>query len=89
MRLFAHRTRREYVCSGLIAIVLAISGAPVSRGQEAGSKPSARMQPEEQLAVGTEVVFARAGCSLTNRERLARTAFPPPYFSIGLKAIAC
>ena len=79
MRLFAHCPRRGPIRSGLIAVLLAMNWALVSRAQDADSKPDTKGQPEETLTVGTEVVVARTGCSVTNRERLAQTAFPPPY----------
>ena len=80
MRLFAHRIRRGHVRSGLIAILLAMNGTLVSLGQVADSMQPTSKQPDETLTVGTEVVFGCSGGSITNRERLARIAFPPPYF---------
>ncbi len=79
MRLFGHRIRRGHVRTVLIAVLLLMNGTAVSLCQGADSKESTRKQPDETLAVGTEVVFTCSSSSLTNKDRLARIAFPPPY----------
>ncbi|HEX3449656.1 MAG TPA: hypothetical protein VHS97_15485, partial [Isosphaeraceae bacterium] len=78
MRPFTYLVFNVPFRSGLVAIVLSMNVTVVALCQEHESNPAAKIQPETELAIGTEVVFKSSHLPVGDVEQQAQSTIHPP-----------